>query len=321
MAAPRGFDVIHSVTLAAPLASSSRSTLMVHDLAWREFPDAFPPRGRRWHEAALRRALDTADLLIAPSEETASALLSAGADPKRVEVIEEGCDHLPSPDTSATAHLLSRLGVRGPYLLSVGTLEPRKNLRRIVDAYAMARPRLPEPWPLVVVGPRGWGDEAEPAEPVAGVVLAGSVDDGVLSGLYAGARCLVYVPLAEGFGLPAVEAMAAGVPVVASPIPSSQGAALEVDPLRTASVAEGVIRAATDEATRSELVSAGLARAAGLTWEVAARRHVDLWGELGERPRGVARHPAAARKAQDRRQGLPVGAALPVSAGLSVSAG
>jgi len=80
-----------------------------------------------------------------------------------VEVIDEGSDHLPEPDPAAADAVLARLDVVGPFLLSVGTLEPRKNLPRLVAAYQAARPRLPEPWPLVVVGPTGWGDQAPPA--------------------------------------------------------------------------------------------------------------------------------------------------------------
>jgi alpha-1,3-rhamnosyl/mannosyltransferase len=113
------------------------------------------------------------------------------------------------------------------------------------------------------------------------VVLAGSVDAAPLAALYAGARAQVYVPLVEGFGLPAVEAMAAGVPVVASPMPSTGGAALEVDPLDTGAIADALVQVTTDEATRSGLVQAGAERASRLTWKAAARRHQEIWTALG----------------------------------------
>lgn len=277
--APRGFDVIHAVSLAVPRAGTQPVVATVHDLAWRAQPAAFPAWGRRWHERALARSLIRAVLFVVPSETTASDLIGAGANAGRIRVVEEGADHLPLPDPSGTEALLDRLGVQEPYLLSVGTIEPRKNLAAVLAGYRRARPLLPGPWPLVVVGPQGWGKDptVDPPADNQAVVRTGKVEPGVLAGLYAGARCLVYVPLAEGWGLPPVEAMVAGTPVVASPMPSTAGAALEVDPQDVAAIADALVVAATDEAVRGGLVSAGRARVAGLTWEAAARRHVELW--------------------------------------------
>ena len=276
LGAPDGFDLVHAVSLAVP-RSRAPAVATVHDLAWRQVPDAFPPRGRRWHEAALQRALRRARLFLVPSAATAEALEDAGAPRDRIAVFEEGVDHLPPPDTGATRELLSRLGVESPYLLSVGTNEPRKNIERLCDAYARARSQLPEPWPLVVVGPQGWGG---PLRPRPGVVPAGEVTPAVLAGLYAGCRCLAYVPLHEGYGLPALEAMAAGTPVVASPMPSTRGAALEVDPLDVEAIADGLVLASVDGASRDGLVATGSQRVDKLTWESSARRHVELWEQL-----------------------------------------
>lgn len=276
---PRGFDVIHAVSLAVPRGGTRPVVATVHDLAWRAQPAAFPARGRRWHERALARALARATLFVVPSDTTASDLMSAGAHAGRIWVVEEGADHLPLPDSIGAEALLDRLGVREPYLLSVGTIEPRKNLAAVLAGYRGARPLLPGPWPLVVVGPQGWGTDPTvgPAADNQGVVRTGRVGPAVLAGLYARARCLVYLPLVEGWGLPPVEAMVAGIPVVASPMPSTAGAALEVDPQDMAAIADALLVAATDEAVRGGLVSAGRARVAGLTWEAAARRHVQLW--------------------------------------------
>jgi len=269
-------DVVHATSLATA-ASPAPITVAIHDLAWRQLPEAFPLRGRRWHEAALARAVERASRLIVPSTATADALVASGAGPDRVVVIEEGCDHLPPPDFPGAASFLERLDVRGPYLLSVSTLEPRKNLSRLLAGYAAARERLPEPWPLVVAGPPGWGPELSPGP---GAVLAGRVEPAVLAALYAQARALVYVPLIEGFGLPAVEAMAAGIPVVASTMPSAGSAAHTVDPVDTDAIAEAIVAVATDDRLRRRLVAAGRTRARDLTWAATARRHIEVWSSL-----------------------------------------
>ena len=277
-AAPHGFDLVHSVSQAMPPVRAGRGSLMVHDLAWREVPDTFPPRGRRWHEASLQRAIAAGHLLVVPSTRTADLLVADGVDATRVEVVPHGCDHLAPVDDAATDRLLARVGITGPFLLTVSTLEPRKNLARLLQAYALARPQLPEPWPLLVVGAKGWGDALSGSVP-HGAVLAGSVQGGALTGLYRRARCFAYVPLVEGFGLPPLEAMQECTPVVASPLPSTSAgdAVLEVDPFDVAAIAAGLIKASSDEPARSQLVTAGLDRAAELTWEACARRHVELW--------------------------------------------
>jgi glycosyltransferase involved in cell wall biosynthesis len=272
--APPGFDIVHATSLLTLDPGAAALVATVHDLLWRRVPDAYPARGRAWHEAALRRALHRADRFIVPAEVVASDLEQAGAPRSAITVIPMGSDHLPLPDFEAAAALLARLGIHGPFLLSVGTLEPRKNLARLIEAYGRIRGSLPEPWPLVMVGPSGWGEQVRPG---AGVVLAGLVAPSVLSGLYATTRLLAYVPLVEGFGLPPVEAMAFGAPVVASPLPSTAGAAYEVDPGDTESIAAGLLRVAVDDDERSRLRSSGLERSSELTWSGIAEQHVAVW--------------------------------------------
>ncbi len=274
-------DVIHALSLAAPPARHAPLVVTVHDTAWRSVPETLPVRGRRWHRAAFTRARRRAARLVVPSEAAARDVADAGGDPDSIVVIPHGSDHLPAPDRASAAALLGDLGVDGEFLLSVGTLEPRKNLARLIEAYGRARPRLPGPWPLLVVGPGGWGGSppgvSGEGDGVAGVVPTGPVDDGTLAGLYARARLLAYVPLTEGFGFPPVEAMRQGIPVVSSPMPSLGGAGLVVDPGRVDDMASALVTAAADETQRAVLVARGLERTEHLTWRHSARAHVTVW--------------------------------------------
>ncbi|MGA2520011.1 MAG: glycosyltransferase family 1 protein [Acidimicrobiales bacterium] len=274
---PGGFGVVHTLSLAVPPTGRVPLVATVHDMAWRHHPDAYPTRGRRWHEAALVRALRKASHFVVPADVVAAELVAAGAAPDAVSVVPLGCDHLPDPDDAAAGAVLARLGVAGEFVLAVGTLEPRKNLPRLFDAYDKARSALAPSCALVVVGPSGWGDTVAPRP---GVVLAGPVDGATLAALYRRTRLLVYVPLEEGFGLPPVEAMREGAPVVASPVPSTGGAALEVDPTDVDAIAAGIVAAAVDEDTRARLRAAGAARAASLTWRSTAAAVVALWRSL-----------------------------------------
>ena len=281
--APGEADVIHALSQAAPPARHAPLVVTVHDTAWRTVPEAFPGRGRRWHEASFRRARRRATRLVVPSEQAAGDVVAAGADPGSIVAIAHGSDHLPEPDRAAAAALLDTLGVDGGFLLSVGTLEPRKNLARLIDAYGRARPNLPSPMPLVIVGPVGWGESpvfrsAEASN--VGVVVTGPIDDGTLAALYERAHLLAYVPLTEGFGFPPVEAMRLHTPVVSSPMPGLGGAGLVVDPESVDDIVDGIVRAATDEVLRAELVAQGAERTRTLTWAASARAHVALWESI-----------------------------------------
>jgi glycosyltransferase involved in cell wall biosynthesis len=280
--------VIHATSFTLPPRSDRPLVVTVHDLAWRHVPDAFPARGRAWHERALSRAAREAAAFVVPSSSTADDLAAAGLGiaTERIHIIEEGADHLAAPDPDGARALLEAAGIGAGdgYLLTVGTLEPRKNLARVIAAYLRCRSRLPEPWPLLVVGPKGWGD-AVPSSETAGVVACGHVSDGVLRALYGRARCVAYVPLHEGFGLPAVEAMSCGAPVVASTrTPSARSGALLADPFDVEAIAGALVSASSDEATRDGLIAAGRARADELTWRATAAAHAQLWRSVAGAP-------------------------------------
>jgi glycosyltransferase involved in cell wall biosynthesis len=275
----RGGRLVHATSFALP-PTSARVVMTVHDLAFLRHPDAYPRRGLRWHTDALHAAIDRASAFVVPSESVRADLVASGADPARVRVIPEGADHLPAPDTSRTKELLRRVGVEGPFLLSVGTLEPRKNLARVIDAYGKARSSFTDRLPLLVVGPQGWGSRV--GVDTSGVVFLGSVANGELAGLYAAATLLCYVPLEEGFGLPVVEAMQAGTPVLSSDVPAAGGASILVDPFDVDAIAAGIVTGVMDSARRTEAIAAGALRASTLTWSDVAAQHVAFWRGLLE---------------------------------------
>ena len=289
--APEGFDIVHSVSLAAPgLRRSSRSHLVVtvHDVAWRRHPEATTRRGRRWHESALLRARDSGAHIVVPSRLVAADVAASGVDRARITIVPGGADHLPDPDPVATDALLAGVGVSGEFLLTVGTLEPRKNVDRLVRAFDRARPSLPESWPLVIVGPAGWGPQPSTPHETDGVVFTGALPAPVLAELYRRARAFAYVPLTEGYGLPPLEAMRVGTPtLVADEVPSvhdlgeaGPAPARIVDPLDVDDIAAGLAAVLTDDALRADLAARGADHARTRTWDAAARAHVELWRSL-----------------------------------------
>jgi glycosyltransferase involved in cell wall biosynthesis len=289
--APEGFDIVHSVSLASPRlrrSSGSRLVVTVHDVAWRRHPEATTRRGVRWHEAALARAGASGASLVVPSRLVAADLVAMGIAESRVTVVPSGADHLPAPDAMAAETLLRRAGVGEEFLLTVGTLEPRKNLDRLVQAFGRVRGSLPGPWSLLIVGPDGWGPEPAKPAPADHVVFTGAVSDPVLAALYRRARAFAYVPLTEGYGLPPLEAMRTGLPtVVSDEVPSvhdlgaaEPASAKIVDPLDVDDIADGLAAVLTDDSLRADLARRGAAYASARTWRDAARAHIDLWRSL-----------------------------------------
>lgn len=268
-----GADVYHSPLLRGPLRRGRPSFVMtVHDLVPLLYPETMSGWHRSYTSRLIRRMVNAADRIIVPSQDTAGDLNSLlQVHPEKIRVVPNGVD------AQFFGKPLSASIEKAPYVLFVGTPEPRKNLARLVAAMAILRERgLSER--LVVVGAGGWG-EAIPDAP--GVHRMGRVSDDALHALYAQASCLALPSLHEGFGLPALEAMASGTPVVAGntgALPEvTGGAAILVDPLSTAAIADGIQAAIAGSARLTPL---GLARARVFTWEKAAALTADVYREV-----------------------------------------
>jgi alpha-1,3-rhamnosyl/mannosyltransferase len=258
--AARSLDVLHCTTFRAPRRPPVPLVVTVHDLALLRHPDAFPAWHRRSGTLALRGAARVADAIVAVSAFTRDELVELlGVPPERVRVVPNGVDAVFDPSGPAA---------EGSYVLAVGTLEPRKNLGAAVEAARLAGLELR------VAGAPGWGGVDVPG-------WAGRPSDDELAALYRGARCLVYPSLYEGFGIPVLEAMACGTPVVTSRGGATEevagGAAVLVDATDPEAIAAGIADA---ERRREELVARGHERARGFTWQHAANLVEALWREL-----------------------------------------
>jgi glycosyltransferase involved in cell wall biosynthesis len=260
-------DVLHCPTFRAPLRRAGLPVVAtVHDLAVLREPGWFPVWSRSYGRHLMPRAVRLANRVVCVSEATArdvSGLLAVP--PTRVRIVPNGIDARFSEPPSPSP-------VDGPYILFVGTPEPRKNLARLLGAVALlAAERRPER--LVLAGADGWGAVELPAR--ERIVLLGRVDDDTLRNLLAGARCVAYPSLWEGFGLVAGEALAAGTPVVCSEIPALREVAGDdaeyCDPRSVDSIAAALRRALDGPRPVPRRT---------LTWEAAARALVDVWQEL-----------------------------------------
>jgi glycosyltransferase involved in cell wall biosynthesis len=257
------------------------------------WPQFVTRRHRLVAAAAGRRLRRQADLVIVPSETTkADVVDQLQIDPGRIAVIPWGCDERFQPQEDPTRLALVRRKYRlpGRYVLFVGTLEPRKNLTTLLKAYAMLRAGgQDEDAKLVVVGRKGWlYDEVfETVRALAlhrDVLFTDFVDDADLPDLYRGASLFVLPSFYEGFGLPILEAMASGVPVIASntsSMPEVAGeAALLIDPRNPQAMAEAMAGVLADEQLRKTMTQRGLARAQCFTWESVAQKTLALYAAL-----------------------------------------
>jgi glycosyltransferase involved in cell wall biosynthesis len=278
-------DLVHSPSPAGvpPAAPGQRLVVTVHDLAFLVHPELFPPPWRLMYRGALLRTVRSADAVVAVSRHTAEDLARrTRIDPRRVHVVPLA-GSLPASDQDVEK-VLSRLKISQPYVLFVGTLEPRKNLVRLARAYRRMAARG-APHPLVLAGPMGWHPQPllrELSREAPGeIVLTGRVEPNDLDALYRGAAVFAYPSLYEGFGLPVLEAMGRGTPCVVSStssLPEVAGeAALPVDPRSAAGLAEALERVTSDRELAGRLREAGLARAARFSWDETATRTLEVY--------------------------------------------
>ena len=280
-------DIFHATNylLTHPVRQAKR-VVSVHDLTVVLFPQWHPAKRVREIQAGLQASVEMAERIIAVSQATKDDIVThLGVDPTRVAVVPLAVDDSfhPMPAAEIDAALAPFGLVRGTYLLFLGTLEPRKNVGRLLDALAKLDDAV---GPLVLAGADGWGnDELRPRiaelSQRGRVRSLGYVAESLRAPLLGGARIFVYPSLYEGFGWPPLEAMACGTPVVTSNVsalPEVVGdAAVMTDPLDVDGLAEAMRRLWNDEALRDTLRARGLARARRFTWDLTARLTLDVY--------------------------------------------
>jgi alpha-1,3-rhamnosyl/mannosyltransferase len=269
-----------------------KSVATIHDLSHVLFPQFHPAARIEYMERALPETLRQADFLITDAESVRVEVIQHfGWSPDRIAAVPLGVDSKFHPRSSADLMpVLLRYGLHQmDYTLCVGTIEPRKNLDRLLTAYEALPETLRQQCPLVLVGSRGWlsdgiFDRIAKGTAVGWVRYLNFVEQNDLPFLYAGARLFAYPSLYEGFGLPPLEAMASGIPVVTSNVSSLPevvgNAAILVDPKDESALSEALRRGLEDEEWRSNAVVLGIQRASTLRWEQCIDQTVSIYKKI-----------------------------------------
>ena len=273
-------DVIHATTMAIP-PKSAPLVVTIHDLAWLENPAHVTARGLRFFRRGFELAKRDADLVLCPSLATLNACADVGIDAPRLRHVPLGVTSVKAGEDEV-ARVRGQYELRGPYLMWTGTIEPRKNLKGLIDAYRLLERDLD----LVLVGPKGWNEDLDRlvGDLKGRVRVLGFVPDGDLRALYAGAEVFCYPSLLEGFGFPVLEAMAQGTPVVTSKGTSTEelagSAGVLVNARESSDIAAGLTSVLDDQALAAKLVSEGLLRAAEYSWDRTAELLIEAYTEV-----------------------------------------
>jgi glycosyltransferase involved in cell wall biosynthesis len=285
-------DVFHSPDYVLPPLRRGRKVVTIHDLSFLRCPEGAEPSLRQYLSRAVPRAVERADLVLADSENTMQDIIELlGAAPGKVKVLYPGVDERfrPLEEEGLLRRVREEYGLPFPFILSLGVLEPRKNLILLLDAYAALKAGGDLSHKLVIAGGKGWLYEGlfrrvQELSLEREVVFPGFVADEDLPALYNLAEVFVFPSLYEGFGLPPLEAMACGTPVVtsdSSSLPEVVGeAGLMVSSGDGEALAQAMRRALDDSALRVDLAKKGLHQARKFTWQTATQRLLTIYERL-----------------------------------------
>ncbi|MEO6090968.1 MAG: glycosyltransferase family 1 protein [Umezawaea sp.] len=279
-----GVDVLHSPHYTMPLANRAATVVTLHDATFFTDPVLHSSVKARFFRGWTRASLRRAALCVVPSDATANELVRvAGADRRTLHIAQHGVDndrfHPPSPEETAVVRRTLGLGDT-PYVAFLGALEPRKNVPALIRGFAQACVNRPNPPALVLAGQPGWDSQVERALDVVPhrirVIRAGYLPFEQLAGFLGGAELVTYPSLGEGFGLPVLEAMACGAPVLTTrrlSLPEVGGDAVAYCGVGAGDIAAGIAELLDNPAHRSALATDAQVRAKSFTWSTSAARH------------------------------------------------
>jgi len=275
------FDVVWASAMVVP-STSKPVVSTVHDLDFLSNPDRLSRRGKSFFPVAYDVVKKRSDFIVCPSEHVLRDCVDNGVEESKVKVVPWGVA-APIKPSSDAVRAFESLNLPDEYILWVGTQEPRKNLENLL----LAVKNLPDV-PLVIVGPDGWGEKLDSLIDKLGsrIIKLGFIDYSLLDVVYRNSRLFVFPSLAEGFGLPILEAMARGVPVVTSSGTATEevagGAAQLVDPNSVESIRYGISSCLGDSDLSTKLNKLGLNRAAEMTWQKTAKGYSETFLEFLE---------------------------------------
>ncbi|MCQ2407425.1 MAG: glycosyltransferase family 4 protein [Oscillospiraceae bacterium] len=287
-------DITHFFNYIVPPGVHGKTVVTVHDMVLHAYPETMRTRTRLLLKLSLRRSMQRADRIVTDSDYSRREIAKYyPAYAKKVRVVPCGVDRKRFAPAEKAEIERVRLAHHLPeqYFLYLGTLEPRKNLVRLIRAYGLLRKRYPDAPPLVLAGGKGWQYEhifaAAEAEDVRGhIIFPSYIPPGDMAALYSGALAFVFPSLYEGFGMPPLEAMACGCPVLtanAASLPEAVGnAALLCNPHKVSAIARGLERLLTDAPLREMLRQRGFDRTAQMSWDNAAKRLYQVYQEIKE---------------------------------------
>jgi glycosyltransferase involved in cell wall biosynthesis len=288
-----GLDLLHSPDFIPPFKRSYKSVITVHDLAFLLYPQFMTKEAARYY-GQIDHAVRSTDHIIAVSKATKQDIINfLGVPSEKITVIYEGRNPAYHPIDKAEARAICRQNwdLDGDFVFFISTIEPRKNIPTLLKAYRCLRDAYKRKEKLVLAGSKGWlFEEVDQTIKELGlendVILIGRVQDADVNYLYNAASMLVFPSFYEGFGLPPLEAMACGTPVIVSKIkvmPEIVGdAALLVDPHDVEDLTVAMNRLLTDESLRQDLIAKGYKRADKFSWEKAARETLDVYHQVGQ---------------------------------------
>lgn len=283
-------DIFHNPDHVLPiLPVNAKKIITVHDLSFYKFPGTFPFMKRNYKRALTPRSVRLADKIIAVSNSTKDDLVELfGIDRNKIEVVHIGVseEFVRIEDDDALEHSRKKLGLPEKFVLYLGTIEKRKNLERLIDAFVLASRRGDFPHKLVIAGKKGWlyKDLLKKIDDNGvkdGIIFASDIKQADLPILYNLADLFVYPSIYEGFGLPVLEAMACGTPVITSntsSLPEVAGdAAALIDPYNIEEIAHNISELLHDAERRKKMSGMGIERAGSFTWERCARNTMEVY--------------------------------------------